>query len=245
MKEQNDIKILAIIPARGGSKGIPRKNIADLGGKPLIYYTIREAKRSQLIDASIVSTDDEEIAEVARKCGADVPFLRPKELAGDLSRDIDFLKHAVLWLEENRGWRPEIIVLLQPTSPSRTGRDIDRVLKFMIETGCDSVRTVVNPSPYNPFKMWQVVDSQQKIIKPLIAKTNCGSLGSDVPRQLLPQFCQPVGLVYTTKTKFIKQGQVWGDDVRAFYVSTDKYVDIDNIGDLLHAEEVLKRLQLL
>src|SRR3989338_8303858 len=101
-------RVVAIIPARGGSKSIPHKNIALVGDKPLIYYTIREAKRSKLLDAIIVSTDDPKIAGISKKYGADVPFLRPKKYATDTSRDIEFLKHAVLWLGENRGWKPEI-----------------------------------------------------------------------------------------------------------------------------------------
>src|SRR3989344_7391879 len=117
LNSQKDIKILGIIPARGGSKSIPHKNIALLAGKPLIYYTIREAKKSRLLDAVIVSTDDPKIAAVAHACGADVPFLRPKKISGDTSTDIEFFQHALLWVEKHRGWKPDIVVNLRPTAP--------------------------------------------------------------------------------------------------------------------------------
>lgn len=240
-----NVKILGIIPARGGSKGIPHKNIAPLAGKPLIYYTIREAKKSKLLDAFLVSTDDPKIAEVAGSFGADVPFLRPKKFARDNSPDIEFLKHAVEWVEKHRGWSPEIVVILQPTSPSRSAQDIDNVLRFMIKTGCDSVRTIVDPSPNNPFKMWTLVDARKGIMKPLLPTHLYNKLGTDVPRQLLPNYFLQVGLVYATRTQFIKQGKVWGPDVRGFVIEPQKFLDIDTREYLVRAEDVLKRLKLL
>ena len=125
---KKEIKVLGIVPARGGSKSIPHKNIALLAGKPLIYYTIKSAQKSRKLDAFIVSTDDEKIACVARSLGADVPFLRPKNISGDNATDIQFLKHALAWLGKNRNWYPEIVVLLRPTTPLRTSKDIDEVM---------------------------------------------------------------------------------------------------------------------
>lgn len=239
------MRVLAVIPARGGSKSIPHKNIALVGGKPLIYYTIREAKRAQRLDAVIVSTDDPAIADVARSYGADVPFLRPKKYAGDRSRDIEFLQHAIKWVEKYRGWKPEIVVFLQPTSPTRTAEDIDAVLDFMEREQCDSVRTVVAPS-YHPLKMMTVTDEAKKRITPIVSLIpSIKKLGVDVPRQLLPSAVQPVGLVYATRTRFIKKGRVWGDDVRAFFMPREKLTDIDAQEDLLSAERTLRLLNLL
>jgi len=241
-------RIIAIIPARGGSKGIPHKNIAFVGNKPLIFYSIREAHRSKLIDATIVSTDDMAIAETARSFGADVPFLRPKELSGDTSPDIEFLKHAVLWLEKERGWKPEIVLFLQPTSPSRTAEDIDAAIKLMLDTGCDSVRTVIEHEGFHPLKMLLLEDGTKDHVRPItsfITKLNRLAPGSDVPRQILPKAFQPVGLVYATKTKLIKKDKVWGADVRALVVSREKLTDIDNPEDLKTTEAVLKKFGLL
>ncbi|MEK9186010.1 MAG: acylneuraminate cytidylyltransferase family protein, partial [Patescibacteria group bacterium] len=136
------IQVLGIIPARGGSKSIPYKNIADVGGKPLIYYTIREAKKSKLLDAFIVSTDDPKIAAVAKKYGADVPFLRPAKISGDRSIDIEFMRHALDWVKKNRGWEPEILVNLRPTSPLRTAEDINKVIEVAIKNKCSIVKTI-------------------------------------------------------------------------------------------------------
>ena len=154
------IKVMAVIPARGGSKGVPRKNIALLGGKPLIAYAIEVARGSQVIDAAIVSTDDAEIAAVAREYGADVPFLRPAELAGDDAPDIGFLRHALEWVETHRGWHPDILVILQPTMPFRTVADVDGALRFMLGQGCDSLRTLALPAQVTPYKMWFLEDEK-------------------------------------------------------------------------------------
>ncbi|MDP3661502.1 MAG: acylneuraminate cytidylyltransferase family protein [bacterium] len=243
--QHTQVQVLAVIPARGGSKSIPHKNIAQVGGKPLIYYTIREANRAKRLDAVIVSTDDPVIAEVARSYGADVPFLRPKKYAGDHSRDIEFLRHAVLWVEKHRGWKPEIVIFLQPTSPTRTGADIDAVIDFMEREQCDSVRTVV-PPPYHPLKMMVVTDGKKQRIVPIISIVpSLRRLGADVPRQLLPTAVQPVGLVYATRTHFIKKGRVWGDDVRAFFMPREKLTDIDTVEDLISAGDTLRSLGLL
>jgi len=240
-----NIRILGIIPARGGSKGIPNKNIASLGGKPLIYYTIREAKKSKLIDAFIVSTDSPRIARVARSFGADVPFLRPKKFAGDFSRDIEYLQHALRWLRVNRGWKPAITVILQPTCPARSFKDIDNVIRFMRRTNCDSVRTVIDPSPYNPFKMLVMTNTKKMSVERLLPEKYFHHLGTEIPRQLLPKYYLPVGLVYATKSEWINRGRVWGTDVRGFLIDSHKGVDIDMPSDLKRAKRALKELKLL
>ena len=239
------IKTLGIIPARGGSKSIPYKNIAPLAGKPLIYYTIKEAKKSKLLDAFIVSTDDPEIAEVAKSYGADVPFLRPKRFARDKSVDIEFLKHAIEWLEKNRSYKPEIVLNLRPTSPLRTAKDIDDVISIMTRTKCDSVRTLTSPYPHNPFKMWHFANAKSSKIKPLLPTKYFNHLGTDVPRQLLPDVYWQNGLVDATRAKFIKQGIVYGPDMRGLIIETERSMDIDEPEDLKRAEELMKNLKLL
>lgn len=238
------VKILGIIPARGGSKSIPRKNIALLAGKPLIYYTIRAAKKSRLLDAFVVSTDDRVIAGTARRFGADVPFLRPKKLASDKSSDIGFLKHALEWLERNRGWKPEIVVNLRPTAPFRTAEDIDRAVRLMLGTGCDSVRTVSPPNPYNPFKMWMFSGARTAAMRPILPTKYYAKLGTDVPRQLLPRVYWQNGMVDATKAKFIRKGVIYGQDVRGVVVDSRRIVDIDEPKDLERAGRMLRELKL-
>ena len=239
---QKQYKILGIIPARGGSKSIPKKNIALLLGKPLIYYTLREAAKSRLLDAFIVSTDDEEIAEIAKTLGADVPFLRPKEFAQDLTSDLPVFQHTLSWLKENRGWDPEILVNLRPTSPLRIADDIDKVISFILETGCDSVRTLSRGK--TPFKMWYFDDNEYKI-SPLMSTEHYEKLGTDVPRQLLPQniYCQN-NMVDATRTKFIKDGRIYGPDIRGLIIEARRSTDIDGPDDLEKAAYFMTKLGL-
>ena len=239
------VKVLGIIPARGGSKNIPHKNIVPLAGKPLIYYTIESAKKSKLLDAFIVSTDDPKIAQVARHFKADVPFLRPTKLARDDSPDIDFLKHAIAWLEKYRGWTPKIVVNLRPTSPLRTSDDIDKVVDFMLKTKCDSVRTLTSPYPYNPFKMWTFKNKGNCKIKPLLPTKHYKKLGTDVPRQALPEFYWQNGLVDATRVKFIKRGIIFGPDIRGIVIEPGRSLDIDEPEDLIIAEGTLRTLKFL
>jgi N-acylneuraminate cytidylyltransferase len=237
------VKVMAVIPARGGSKGVPRKNIAPLGGKPLIAYAIEVAQASTLIDAAIVSTDDAEIAVVARRHGGDAPFLRPAELAGDDSPDIGFLRHALEWVETNRGWRPDILVILQPTLPFRTVEDVDRALGFMIEQGCDSVRTLAIPTHVTPYKMWFLDDEKTGRMSPLLKTEYFDTLLTDVPRQKLrPCYWQP-GVVIATRAKFVRQGRVFGPDLRGVVVDIRHAHDIDEPEDLAYAEFLMSRRQ--
>lgn len=237
----NAVRVLGIIPARGGSKSIPRKNLAPILGKPLMFYSIRSAQQAKLLDAFLVSTDDAEIAAVARSYGADAPFLRPAEFARDDSPDLEFMCHALDWLEVVRGWTPEIIVNLRPTGPLRTGEDIDRVIRLMLDTGCDSARTISIPA-HNPFKMWRV-DAASARMDPLMPTEHFAVLGTDVPRQLLPQnvYWQN-GLVDATRSKFIREGSIYGPDIRGVVTDPRKSIDIDEPEDLEDAARRLKEL---
>jgi len=146
---------LALIPARGGSKGIPRKNIRSFAGFPLIAYSIAAAREARTVKRVIVSTDDMEIAAVARQYGAEVPFMRPAELAGDTTPDLPVFEHALKILEEVDGYKPDIVVQLRPTSPLRPRGMVDeavRILKLFEDADC--VRGVV-PAGQNPHKMWR------------------------------------------------------------------------------------------
>src|SRR3989338_2337973 len=124
--------VFALILARGGSKRVPRKNIKELSDKPLLVYTIEQGKRSKYIDRMIVSTDDEEIARVARECCGEAPFLRPAELAGDTVTDFPVFVHALKWLRDHEKYQPDIVVQLRPTHPLRKPEDIDRAIELLV-----------------------------------------------------------------------------------------------------------------
>ena len=136
------LKILGIIPARGGSKEIKRKNLLKIGGKTLVELAIKSAKKSKLLTRIILSSEDKEILKIAKKAGVEIPFIRPKKLAKDNSSTFSVLKHAVKWLEKNENWRADIIVLLQPTTPFRKGTHIDAVVKLLLKSRSDAATTI-------------------------------------------------------------------------------------------------------
>jgi N-acylneuraminate cytidylyltransferase len=178
------MEILALIPARGGSKSIPHKNIKPLAGIPLISYSIAAAKQSERVTRTIVSTDDEEIAHIARSFGAETPFLRPAEFAQDNSLDLPVFTHALRWLEEHEKYHPEIIVQLRPTSPLRPPDCVDAAIEILLDhPEADSVRGVI-PSGQNPYKMWLVAD--QGNMTPLLSLEGIPE-PFNAPRQALPQ----------------------------------------------------------
>ena len=151
-------KVLAIIPARGGSKGLPRKNVRALGGKPLIAHSIDTARRSSVVDRVIVTTEDEEIAQAARAHGGDVPFMRPLELSADETLMFPVLIHAVQWLQEHENYRADYVLLLQPTCPFRTPEDIEAVLRLAIDKDADAVVSV-GPVHQHPHWMKRIDDA--------------------------------------------------------------------------------------
>src|SRR5512134_1933665 len=177
-------EIIALIPARGGSKGIPRKNIRNFAGYPLIAWSIAAAKQAACVTRVIVSTDDEEIAAVAREYGAETPFLRPSELAQDDTTDLPVFEHALQWLEQNEGYRPEIIVQLRPTSPVRPQDCVDSSVNILLaHPDADCVRGVV-PAGQNPHKMWRF-SGEDGPMMPLLAVDGIAE-PYNAPRQVLP-----------------------------------------------------------
>lgn len=178
------MKLLAVIQARGGSKGVPRKNVRPMAGRPLIEYSIDAAKRCNTVERIIVSTDDEEIAEIARAEGAEVPFLRPAALATDTAKSIDTYIHLVRWLQEHEGAIPAAIIQLKPTNPLRTAADIEQAVAAYFEyEDIDSLLTV-QPVSEHPYKMW-IADGDM-----LVPLTPAGTDGFSepykMPRQALP-----------------------------------------------------------
>ena len=218
---------------------MPRKNIKPLLGKPLIAWTIEETKKSKLLTRFIVSTDDDEIAAAARAAGADVPFLRPKELAGDFTTDVEYLQHAVNWLKENEGYFPDIILRLPPTSPLRRAEHIDQGIQTLIKGGdsFDSVRPIVE-SPKHPYKMWEI---EGEFLKPFIDEKIAGMKEPwNMPRQKLPKIYVHTGAmdVFWTKT-LIEQKSTSGRRVGYFFMEPEDSINIDSELDFLAAETIL------
>lgn len=234
----NGPKVLGIIPARGGSKGVLRKNIKELAGKPLIAHTILAAQSAKCLDRFIISTDDEEIAKVVGAYGAEVPFIRPKELAEDDTPDLPVLQHALAWLWKQERYRPDIVVHLRPTYPLRTARHICEVVQKMIETGADSVKSVKLVKEH-PHKMWELRDGK---LVPYLETEFRLRVGPDYPRQKLPPVYISYGLVDAVRTEVVENGSTTGTFVIPYFVEPSVAVDIDQPHDFIIAE-TLMRLQ--
>ena len=233
------MEVLALIPARGGSKGIPRKNLLVLAGRPLIAYSIEQALTSPRITRTIVSTDDEEIAAVARRFGAEVPFLRPAEFAQDLSPDIDVFRHALTWLAENEGYRPELVVHLRPTGPVRRVELIDQAIDLLAShPEADAVRSVSWPIQ-TPYKMWRIVDGYLKPLLRIEGLPDCQSM----PRQTLPEVYWQNGYVDVLRPRAVlEMNSMWGRKALPFVIQEPIY-ELDYEDSIPRLEAALRRLQ--
>jgi N-acylneuraminate cytidylyltransferase len=223
-------EILALIPARGGSKGIPRKNIRNFAGYPLIAWSIAAAKQASCITRIILSTDDEEIAAVAREYGAETPFLRPSELALDQTTDLPVFEHTLEWLQEKEGYTPGIVVQLRPTSPIRPKDCVDSAVQILLEhEDADCVRGVV-PAGQNPHKMWRFAGEDQPM-KPLL-QVNGIAEPYNAPRQILPPIYWQTGHIDAIRVSTIVQKKsLTGDVIYPFVIDPRYTVDIDNLSD--------------
>ncbi|MBE7432738.1 MAG: acylneuraminate cytidylyltransferase [Anaerolineales bacterium] len=230
--------ILAIIPARGGSKGIPRKNIRPFAGYPLIAWSIAAAKQSSLVTRIIVSTDDEEIASVAREWGAETPFLRPAELAQDKTTDLPVFEHALKWLEEIEGYHPDVVVQLRPTSPIRPRTMVDEAVNVLLNhEDADCVRGVV-PAAQNPFKMWRF-NGEEKPLSKLLEVPGIAE-PYNAPRQVLPPVYWQTGHIDAIRAStIVNKKSLTGDIVYPLVIDPKFTVDIDTLADWAKYEAVI------
>jgi CMP-N,N'-diacetyllegionaminic acid synthase len=205
--------ITAIIPARGGSKGIPHKNIIKIAGYPLIAYSIAAAKLSTMINRIIVSTDSEEIANIGKKYGAEVPFLRPSKFATDKSPDIEFIQHALSWFADNEHTVPDLLVHLRPTTPLRDPDVIDEAINQFIQKPQATCLRSAHEIRESPYKMFGVKRGYFVGLFPTDPRPEYYNL----PRQSFPPVYQPDGYVDILKSKYIiKSGKLHGDKILAF-----------------------------
>jgi len=231
------VEVLALIPARGGSKSIPRKNIESFAGRPLIAYSVAAGLAARRVDRVVVSTDNEAIAAIARRYGAETPFLRPAQYSQDETPDLPVFRHALQWLAEHEGYLPEVIVQLRPTSPFRRVRHIDRAVELLLERPeADAVRTVCIPFQ-NPFKMWRI--DADGFMRPLM---NVGSPEPyNMPRQALPDVYWQTGYVDAAWSKTIlDKNSMTGEKILPLIIGPEEWVDIDSPDDWRRAERLLE-----
>lgn len=231
--------VLGIIPARGGSKGVPRKNIRSLLGKPLIGHTIEAARQARSLDRVLVSTDDNEIAAVARRHGAEIPFLRPAEFATDTASSLSVIRHAITWLALNENYRPDAVAILPPTSPLRTVEQIDQTVELLWSSGLDSAVTVI-PVHDHPFFVFSRTENGE--MEELIRMPE-----KPLRRQELPAFFTHSQSVIVTRTDYL---ETCGDldaifnfrSLAGHPVDRESSMDIDTLTDFALAEALLGKL---
>ena len=225
-------KVLCVIPARIGSKGVPKKNIKNLSDKPLIAYSIEHARESDLIDRVIVSTEDKKIADIARQYGAEVPFIRPKELASDDSGTIDVLLHAMDWLENNEKYLFDILVLLHVTTPLRSVEDIDNSIRMLVEKKADNVFSVTEAHRNPYFNMVEINKD---------GKVNLVKDGNFVARQSAPKVFDMNSSIYVWWKILLKEKKTtFMENTVTYEMPKERSVDIDDLIDFKVAEMLLK-----
>lgn len=231
------MKFLAVVPARGGSKGVPKKNSKLLGKLPLIEYTLNAVNDSKLVTQTIVSTDDEEIAILAEICGYKPPFLRPAVLAQDTSTSLEVVQHAIDYFESQHLFF-DAVCLLQPTSPFREKGSIDKAIEKFINSGADSLVSVLEiPHEFNPH--WAFEENENGLLKIATGEEEIISR-----RQDLPKAFHRDGSIYITKTEVIKNGSLYGKSI-AYIESNPKFhVNIDTLKDWETAEKILTQINL-
>lgn len=228
------MKVLGLVPARGGSVGVPRKNIRPVLGKPLLFYTAECAMKSRALSRVVLSTDDEEIADVGRSCGLEVPFLRPDALARNDTPSIDVAQHALRFFED-LGVEFDALCLLQPTSPLRAPEDIDGAVALLARTGADSVISFVEVGERHPARMKAIAEDLRVVDPPFAEKVE------GQRRQELPKLYLREGSIYLTRTQvLLEKGSFKGDDCRAWIVPEERACNVDTPFDLFLAEQMLR-----
>lgn len=228
-------RILAVTPARGGSRGVPRKNVRVVNDHPLIAYTIAEALRSPLIDRFIVSSEDDEIRRIAIEYGAEAPFRRPADLATDTARSVDCDRHATEWAERDEGRRYDLIVELPCTNPMRNAADIDSALQKIIETGADSVIGVSRLDDHHPIRIKKIVDDRiEDFCLPEIPETR--------RQDLAPDAYIRNGSIYAARRDLVMEGIRYGTfESRPHIMPPERNVNIDSWIDLLLVEILMQK----
>lgn len=232
------MNVLAVIPARSGSKGLPKKNVLPLAGHPLMAYSILAAQQSNRVTRTIVSTDADYIRDVAIEYGAEFPFRRPAELAGDLTTDLEVFQHLLTWLKSNEGYQPDLVIQLRPTSPIRPLGLIDFCIDRLLNSTADSLR-VVTKSPITPYKMWRLT-SEEEPMQPLLTLDHVHEPFNQ-PRQSLPETYWQIGCLDVIRPSVIlNQHSMSGKKILPYILPYDLAVDIDDLSSFERAEKVIR-----
>ena len=228
----DNIKILCIIPARSGSKGLPHKNIMDFKGKPLLSWSIEHAQQSKYSNniKIIVSTDSEKYAEISKQYGAEAPFIRPENISGDISTDFECIKHCVDWLKENENYEPDIILHLRPTQPCRKIEHVNKAIEIFINQRekYDSLRSVI-PVEKSPYKMYSINNEE---LAPLFNEVSNIKEPYNQARQLLPQCYLHNGYIDILNADILKNDTISGSRIYPFVMDIDNNIDIDEKKDI-------------
>lgn len=225
------VKVLALIPARGGSKGVPHKNVRSLGGYPLLAWSIAACRKSAMIDRVIISTDSLEYAALAQKLGAEAPFLRPAEISSDHSTDYDFIVHALDWLAA-RGEEPDYVVHMRPTTPLRDPRLVDEAVRVFLNTAKATALRSVQEMPESAYKTFEIAQGGQLM---RLGSESTALDAANIARQQFPKTYQANGYVDVLSTSFIrKAGLIHGDHVLPFMTPT--VVEVDAEEDFAYLE---------
>ena len=229
------MKVLGIVTARGGSKGIPNKNICDLRGKPLLHYTAQAALAARRLDRVILSTESESIGQVGRACGLEVPFQRPPELARDDTPTLPVIQHAVQWCEQ-QGDRYDAILVLQPTNPLRRAADIDGAIDLLETTAADSVISFVDVGEKHPARM-KFIDADRRVTDPPFAESFEGQRRQD----LQPLYLREGSIYLVRRDVLMLQHSLKGNDCRAWMIPPERACNIDEPFDLELASWLIDR----
>jgi len=237
LTKENNCEVLALVPARGGSKSMPRKNLRVVGGKPMVVHAIEHALNSKTITRVILTTDDDEIAEVGANAGAEVPFMRPAEFAEDLSTDYEFVRHALTWLRDNEQYVPDLVVQLRPTTPIRDTNIIDRGVELLSsKPEADSLRAVVKAC-YSPYKMWS--HDENGYLKAVLQHPKYDEAYNE-PRQNLPTIYQHDGFLDITRPSTIfEKNSVTGRNILPLFLD-EISIDIDYEHELVEANKIME-----
>lgn len=242
--DTKSLRILGIIGARSGSKGVPNKNIQPLAGKPLMAWIIETAKRSRYINRVIVSTDSEEYATIARQYGAEVPYLRPKELATDTSPEFEYVEHAVEWLEKNEGYEPDIVVRLLPTVPLQMPEDVDSCIEELLKDPEAQSAVVIAEARQHPHKALKLVDNGKAGHYLVTYITGSGRDVTPIARQSYEKAYFRANVI-VSRTEVIKEyHSLTGDRVRYHIIPQERAVDIDSSIDFFIVEQLMKQLKI-
>ncbi len=222
-------RILGVIPARGGSKRLPNKNILDCGGKPLIAHSIEAAAMARRLTSVVFSTESEQIRDVALAHGADAPFLRPPELATDQCRNIDVILHALDWCQAERGWEFDAVVLLQPTSPLRTATHIDEAIEVFLRNEPETLASVIGPIKKRQPTLMRRADGEDEVMEVLPHHPD--------------EYFRYNASIYIASVAYVRRNRSIHGARSSYYIMPSTCVDVDIADDLAIADFLLRRNQ--